>query len=163
MLTNDDDAAPTSTVAGALEHVALAASVAAALLLVGGVLFALASADLPNTGGDRFRLLGQAANPFIAALAAVAAALVAHERRRPPLDTRQRAPKAALALATAVSLAVVLLALNGVITDLTGSAGGLFRFSAVVSRLGTITLGALGLWIAATAPVRPGTPPPAAG
>ena len=66
-----------------VEWLPLVLSVAAAILLLGGVLFALASASSDTTGSaDRFRLLGQAANPFIAFLALAAVALVSEARRR---------------------------------------------------------------------------------
>ena len=143
---------PVSTRAatGPMELVAIALAVVAALLLLGGVLFAFASAEANGAGaGDRFRLLGQAANPFIAFLALAAGGLVVHERRAGA--ERQLAANAALGIATAVSLAVALLALNGVLNDLTGDAGTLFRLSAVVSRFAAIGLSALALWLSVTA------------
>lgn len=135
---------------GPMELVAIALAVVAALLLLGGVLFAFASAEANDAGaGDRFRLLGQAANPFIAFLALAAAGLVVHQRRAGADD--QVAANAALGIATAVSLAVALLALNGVLNDLTGDAGTLFRLSAVVSRLAAMGLSGLALWLSVTA------------
>ena len=129
--------------------IAIVVALAAAVLLLGGVLFAFASAASNGAGSDdRFRLLGQAANPFIAFLALASTALVVHHRRR---GERPWGAGAALGIATAVSLAVVLLALNGVLTDLTGAAGTLFKLSAVVSRLAAIALASLSLWLSVTA------------
>lgn len=142
-------AAPTAR-PGPIELVAIALAVVAALLLLGGVLFAFASAQANGAGaGERFRLLGQAANPFIAFLALAGAGLVVHQRRAGTED--QVAANAALGIATAVSLAVALLALNGVLNDLTGDAGTLFRLSAVVSRLAAMGLSGLALWLSVTA------------
>jgi hypothetical protein len=139
---------------GPLEVLPLVLAAAAAILLLGGVLFALATAAADTTGtADRFRLLGQTANPFIAFLALAAATLVLEGRRRhAPLT----ASGAALGIATAVSLAVVLLALNGLLTDLTGDTTTLFRLSAIVSRVATVVLGGTALWVSvATGPARP--------
>ena len=139
-----------------LPLVPLVLAVAAAILLLGGVLFALATADADATGSaDRFRLLGQAANPFIAFLALTASALVAHARRHP--DNGDVAYGAvASGISTAIALAVVLLALNGVLTDFTGDTTALFRLSAVVSRLSTLVLSGVTLWLAfVSGPARP--------
>jgi len=128
-------------------YVAVVLAAVAATLLLGGVLFAFANADAQRLGdADRFRLLGQAANPFIAFLGLVAVALVVRGRETGVFVVA--APKAAVVLATAVSVAVILLAVNGILTDITGGATALFRVSAVVSRLGTIGLSAFALWIA---------------
>ena len=153
------DARERRTAVGPLEALPLALAIAAAVLLLGGVLFALATAAADATGtADRFRLLGQAANPFIAFLSLAAAALVMDGRRHARTTT---AAPVASGIATAVSLAVVLLALNGVLTDLTGDTTALFRLSAIVSRLATLVLGGVSLWIAVVSgPARPGTPPP---
>ena len=164
----DDDAPgvpnPTPTVSpprprpGPLELVPLLLAAAAAVLLLGGVLFALATASA-DTGGttDRFRLLGQAANPFIAFLALAAVALVAADRKRTAAATiRVAAGGVALGVATAVALAVVLLAINGLLTDLTGDTTALFRLSAIVSRLATLALAGGALWLSvASGPARP--------
>ena len=146
---------------GPIEVLPLALAVTAAVLLLGGVLFALATAAADTTGtADRFRLLGQAANPFIAFLALTASVLVT-EGRRTGRDVT--AASVALGIGTAVSLAVVLLALNGVLTDLTGDTTALFRLSAIVSRMATLVLSGVSLWIAVvTGPARRGSPPPAA-
>ena len=148
---------PKRRAGGPVEALPLAMAAVSAVLLLGGVLFALATASSDTTGAaDRFRLLGQAANPFIAFLALTASALVLADRRRPTESRATIAAGAALGVATAVSLAVVLLALNGVITDLTGDTTVLFRLSAVVSRLATLILGGVSLWIAViSGPARP--------
>lgn len=145
-----------------LGFAAVTLAATAAALLLGGVLFAFASASARSSGGgspDRFRLLGQAANPFIAALALASVGLVVTERRERWMH--QVASVAALGIATAVSLAIALLAVNGIITDLTAETTGLFRASAIISRLATVVLGGLAMWIAATAPAPPGSRPPA--
>lgn len=139
---------------GPVELLPLALALAAALLVLGGVLFALATTAADTTGNvDRFRLLGQAANPFIAFLALAAAAMVSEGRRR------ARAVPAggiALGVATAVSLVVALLALNGLLTDLTSDTTTLFRLSAIVSRVATLTLSGVALWVSvASGPARP--------
>jgi hypothetical protein len=122
----------------------------AALLLLGGVLFAMATAAANGVDATaRFRLLGQAANPFVAFLVLVACALVVDARRRE--EPRWTAPGVALGIATAVALAAALLALNGVLTDVTGHSTALFRFSAVVSRVGTLAMSGLTLWLSAAA------------
>jgi hypothetical protein len=141
---------------GPLELLPLGLAVAGATLLLGGVLFALANAAADTTGtADRFRLLGQAANPFISFLSLTAAALVVDARRRPG-GRVVTAGGAALGVATAVSLAVVLLALNGILTDLTGDTTALFRLSAIVSRMATLVLSGVALWLAvASGPARP--------
>jgi hypothetical protein len=140
--------------------VAIVLAGADAVLLLGGVLYAFASADANGAdASDRFRLLGQAANPFIAFLALVVSVIVVHQRQRqhqgPGNDhlggRPQVASAAALGIATAVSLAVVLLALNGVLTDVTGSATALFKLSAVVSRLAAIGMAGFALWLGITA------------
>lgn len=139
---------------GPLELLPLALSTAAAVLLVGGVLFAIATAAADTRGTtDEFRLLGQAANPFIAFLALAAAALVVDGRRA---RRTVAAGGVALGIATAVSLAVVLLAVNGLLTDVTGDTTTLFRMSAIVSRLATLVLSGVALWASASSgPARP--------
>ncbi len=130
-----------------LSYAAVVLAAAAVTLLLGGVLFAFANADAQRLSDtDRFRLLGQAANPFIAFLGLAAVALAIRAKESGGFVVV--APKAAVGLATAVSVAVILLAVNGILTDITGGAAALFRVSAVVSRLGTITLSAFALWIA---------------
>ena len=138
---------------GPLEATAIVLAASAALLLLGGVLFAFGRADAGGADATaRFRLLGQAANPFTALLALGAVAVVIHQRRRG--GAAQIASGVALGLATAVSLALALLTLNGVLTDLTADATWLLKLGAFVNRLGAIVLSGLALWLAATA-----TPP----
>lgn len=135
---------------GPMELAAIVVSASAAVLLLGGVLFAFATADANGAdASDRFRLLGQAANPFIAFLALAGSALVVHQRQRGGVE--QVGGSAALAIGTAVSLAVALLALNGVLTDVTGDGGALFKLSAIVSRVAAIGLSGLALWLSVTA------------
>jgi hypothetical protein len=50
-------------------------------------------------------------------------------------------------IATAVSLAVVLLGINGVLTDLTADAGALLRLSSLITRLAPIGLAAVTVWL----------------
>lgn len=154
-MTDTTDDGPARN-AGPLEALPLGLAVTSAVLLVGGVLFALATAAADTTGSaDRFRLLGQAANPFIAFLTVAAAALVVDARRRTPA-VRLVAGGLALGSATAVALAVVLLALNGLLTDVTGDTTMLFRLSAIVSRMATLVLGGVTLWLSlASGPARP--------
>ena len=149
--------ARTSVAREPLALVPLVLAVTAAVLLLGGVLFALAQASADTTGtADRFRLLGQAANPFIAFLALTSAALVSDARRRRDPARPVAAAGAAIGVATAVALAVVLLAVNGLLTDLTGDTTALFRLSAMVSRLATLILGGVALWVSvASEPARP--------
>lgn len=163
-MTDDAEMNPTPSATSAptrrrvpdpIDALPIALAAVAAVLLLGGVLFALASADANHVDAtDRFRLLGQAANPFIAFLALAASAGIVEGRRRS--GRAFVAAGAASGIATAVSLAVLLLALSGILTDLTGDATALFRLSAVVSRLATIGLSGMALWLAATSgPARP--------
>ena len=140
-----------------LDLLPLVLATAAAVLLLGGVLFALASAAADTTGSaDRFRLLGQAANPFIAFLALAATALVGDARRRRDPAATVAAGGVAMGIGTAVSLAVVLLALNGLLTDVTGDTTAAFRLSAMVSRVATLVLSGVALWVAVVSePARP--------
>ena len=150
------DGPPTTRKAGPLAAVPLVLAVVAAILLLGGVLFALASASATPAGdAGRYRLLGQAANPFIAFLALAAAALVSESRRRGRSGDLV-AGGIAMGIATTVSLAIVLLAINGLLTDLTGDTTALFRVSAIVSRMATLALSGTTLWMALTTePARP--------
>jgi hypothetical protein len=157
-----DETPPRTARAARPEPLALTAIVLAvvdAVLLLGGVLFAFASADANGAdASDRFRLLSQAANPFIAFLALVTAVVIVRQRQgADDLGRPQVASGAALGIVTAVSLAVALLALNGIITDLTGDTTALFKLSAVVSRLAAVALSAFALWLSVTAapPRRP--------
>lgn len=142
---------PPSPPASRLLGVVLAA--VAATLLLGGILQALAAADARDVdGAGLFLLVAQAANPFVAFLALAAVAAVV--RARTAQGEVQSASAIALGLAAVVSATVVLLALNGILIDVTSETGGggLLRLSAVVSRVGSIALSAFALWLAATAP-----------
>jgi hypothetical protein len=149
----------TDRTSGPMELAAIVVAVTALLLLLGNVLFAFATADANGAdASDRFRLLGQAANPFIAFLSLSASGLVVHQRQRGGIE--QVGGGAALGIGNAVGLAVALLALNGVLTDLTGDGGALFTLSAVISRLAAIGLSGLTLWLSVTAvPPKPPEPP----
>ena len=166
---SDDEAIEATEVRGVkggpatdpLGYLPLALSVAAALMLLGAILFALASASSSTVGSvDRFRLLGAAAHP-VTALTALAAMVLLVEDRVRGTERALLAPVAS-GVATAVSLAVVLLGINGILTDLTGDAGALFRISSLITRLAPIGLAAVALWLslrsAPTARARRRTP-----
>ena len=130
-----------------LELLAVVVAVAAAILLVAGILYGFASASA--TRGDtteRVRLLGQAANPFIAALAVAACVLVTRHR------ASQAFAGAAMGLGATVGFATVLLALNALIIDFTGAGSMMFKTSAAISRIATILLAGYAVWLAATSP-----------
>lgn len=154
-----------------LDLVAVVASVASVAVLMAGVLAALALSDIRDVDGtERFRLLAQAASPSVAAFALVGVAMIVHGRRSGEggggWTSSQIAPGAALGIGAGVALVAALLALNGVVVDLTQEgAPGLYRLGNVIGRFATITLCGLALWLAATAPARRGslplaTPPP---
>jgi hypothetical protein len=129
----------------------LALAAAAALMLLGAILFALASASSSRVGSaDRFRLLGAAAHPVTALTALAAMVLVVEDRLR-AVGRLLLAPIAS-GIATAVSLAIVLLGINGILTDLTSDASGLFRISSLVTRLAPIGLAGLALWLSLAGP-----------
>ncbi|HUP85813.1 MAG TPA: hypothetical protein VM143_09115 [Acidimicrobiales bacterium] len=155
-MTDEEPPTPTRRKLEPIDALPLVLAVVAAVLLLGGVLFAFASAGANHVdGNDRFRLLGQAANPFISFLALAVATALVEGKRRTGRDTYTAAGVAS-GIATAVSLAVLLLAISGILTDLTGDASALLRLSAVVSRLATIALSGMALWLAAaTGPARP--------
>jgi hypothetical protein len=133
--------------------VPLALAGAAALMLLGAILFAFASAASAHVGAaDRFRLLGGAAGPLTALTALVAMVLVLEDRARS--TTRVVLAPVASGIATAVALAVVLLGVNGVLTDLTSDAGVLFRLSSLITRLAPIGLGSLTIWLSLGGPGR---------
>jgi len=145
------DESPARQRPAALDHLAIGLTAAAALLLLGGIIFAFAGAAASTAVANaRFRLLGQAANPFIVALALGGAALVVFERTT--ARVHQAFAGAALGTATAVALSSALLTLNGVVLDLTTKAPALARISYTTSRLSTLVLCGLCLWLAATAP-----------
>ena len=122
---------------------------AAALMLLGAILFALASASSARvTSADRFRLLGAAAHPVTALTALAAMALVVEDRIR--ATNRTLLAPIASGIATAVSLAIVLLGINGVLTDLTTDASAVLRLSTLVTRLAPIGLAGVALWLSVT-------------
>ncbi|HVM07597.1 MAG TPA: hypothetical protein VM345_03955 [Acidimicrobiales bacterium] len=136
-----------------LDYGSLVLVAAAAMLLLAGVLYAFALADARNDEAtERFRLLAQAATPFVAGLSLTAIALVVHERRKGG-EPAQVATSVTLGLGAAVSLVTVLLAANGVVVDLTASAAAMFKLSSVVGRLATIALAGFALWLSATTPL----------
>ena len=138
-----------------LDYGALVLVVAAAMLLLAGVIYAFAVADARNVdGSERFRLLAQASSPFIAGLALTAITLVVLERRRGG-EPAQVAASATLAVGAMVSLLALLLALNGVVVDLTTEGvGAMFKLSNVIGRLATVALSGLALWLSAVTPIR---------
>lgn len=142
-----------------LDYAAIAAVAAAALLLLAGIVYAFAVADARNVdGAERFRLLAQASSPFVATLALAGIAIVVHERRRD--DRRQVAAGAAVAAGAVVALLASLLALNGMIVDLTSAVGPMFKLSNVLGRLATVGLAGYALWLAAATPVNEPLGPP---
>jgi len=151
-----------------LDFVAVVSAATSAAVILAGVLAAFALSDIRDVDGtERFRLLAQAASPSVAAFALVAVALVVHGRRRSDAWTAtQVAAGAALGIGAGVAFVSALLALNGIVVDLTQEgAPGLYRLGNVIGRSATIGLSALALWLAATAPARPGSravaaPPP---
>jgi len=147
-----------------LEYASVVLAVAAALLLIAGIVYAFAVADAREVGGsERFRLLAQASSPFIAGLALAGIAIVVHERRRAesaavhgPEQLVQVAPAATLAIGSMTSLLGLLLALNGIVVDLTtDNVGASFKLSNVIGRLATVVLSGFALWLSATTPLRP--------
>ena len=170
---NEDIGSPpvASSPTNPLDFVAVVASAASVAVLMAGVLAALALSDIRDVDGtERFRLLAQAVSPSVAAFALVGVAMIVHGRRfgddRGGWTSTQVAPAAALGIGAGVAFVGALLALNGVIVDLTQEAApGLYRLGNVIGRFATIGLCALALWLAATAPARPGSravaaPPP---
>ncbi|MEA3075909.1 MAG: hypothetical protein QOF60_817 [Actinomycetota bacterium] len=134
-----------------LGYVALVVAVAAAILLVSGVLYGFATVAATGGGStERFRLLGQAASPFVGVMVLFVCAFVVHERRTGRV-TQVLGP-AALGIAATVGVATVLLALNALILDFTGDQSASFKISAAISRLATVLLAASAVWLAATAP-----------
>lgn len=154
-----------------LDFVAVVASAVSVAVLLAGVLAALALSDIRHVDGtERFRLLAQAASPSVAAFALVGVAMIVHGRRsgdgQDGWTSTQVAPGAALGIGAGVAFVSALLAINGIIIDLTQEgAPGLYRLGNVIGRFATIALCALAAWLAATAPVRRGSravaaPPP---
>ena len=156
-MTDAQTAAPATerVVRAPLDYAALVLVIAAACLLVSGVIYAFAYAAETRAGStQRFWLLAQAATPFVAGFALTSVALVAHERRTSSGATIA-ASGAALAVGAVVSLVALLLAANGLIVDVTREGVGFsFRLSSVVGRFGTMMLAAFALWLAAITPLR---------
>jgi hypothetical protein len=147
-----DTPATSKPPASIIDFVALALVVAAALLLAAGLLYAFAVVDARAIrGAERFRLLAQASSPFIAALALGGVGLVVNDRRR--RQHAQAQPTAVLIVGTVVSLLALLLAVNGVVVDLTSSAGTMFTVSNVLGRMATVVLSAFTLALCATTPL----------
>jgi hypothetical protein len=143
-----------------LDYVAVVAAATAAAAVLSGLLTALAIADIQHVDGTvRFRLLADAASASLAAFALAAVAIVVHGRRRTGgWSSTQVAAGVALGIGAAVALVAGLLALNGVVVDLTQEgATALFRLGKVISRLATLAVCGLTLWLAATAPAAPRT------
>ena len=137
-----------------LDYGALVVVIASALLLLAGVIYAFAVADARDVdGSERFRLLAQASSPFVAGLALIAITLVVHERRRGD-DPALVGGSAALGVGSAVSLVALLLALNGIVVDVTSDVDVMFVLSNVIGRLATVVLAGFGLWLSATTPIR---------
>jgi hypothetical protein len=155
MTDTPTDAPPSRVQRSPLDYGALVLVVAAAMLLLAGVIYAFAVADARNVdGSERFRLLAQASSPFIAGLALTAITLVVHERRRGG-EPAQVAGSATLAVGAMVSLLALLLALNGVVVDLTTEGvGAMFKLSNVIGRLATVSLSGFALWLTAVTPIR---------
>jgi riboflavin transporter FmnP len=122
-------------------------------LLLAGVLTAFARVRTlsgPDVATVRFQLLGQAANVFIAFLFVIAIVVIVADRRQ---DTpRQFAAGLVLGAATASSLMLVLLAVSGVVADLSLAGTALSRLAVVATRLTTVLLSAFAMWLGATAP-----------
>ena len=123
----------------------LAAFAAAIALLAGSLLVAFGQFDRFNDGDAKLRLIGNAANPLTAALLLAAAGAA--------MSTLQRW---VLPAAAGVSFLMGLLALNGVVLDLTQSGNLSLRLGSVVLRLGTLALcaGTVWLWFAKPANVQ---------
>jgi cytochrome bd-type quinol oxidase subunit 2 len=140
---------------------AVVAAAAAAILLLAGIVYGFATVAANGGGGmtERLRLLGQAASPFVAGVAALACALVVHDRGTGRRGQRYSGP--AMAVGATVAFATVLLALNGLIFDFTGGdVPASFKFSSAISRVATVLLAAYAVWLAATAPMPPPPAPP---
>ena len=144
------------------DYAAVVFAGAGGLLLLAGILYAFAVADARDVGGtERFRLLAQASSPFVAAMALTAIILLVVERRRDDVfGGRQASGPVVMTVAAVVALVALLLAVNGIIVDLTTSGvGGLFRVSNAIGRLATVTLAGFALWLSVTAPPpNPGPP-----
>lgn len=134
-----------------LEVVAALILASAVALLAGSVLGALATESPTGTVSTtaRLELLARSANATTAFLVLASLAAVVLPRT---YDRHSEGPLARIVVAVGGVAAVVLglLALNGLLLDLTSGDRTLFlRFSLVVFRLGTIALAAGSLWLAA--------------
>jgi hypothetical protein len=137
-----------------LDYAALVLVGSATGLLIAGLTYAFAYNSLrPTSGTDRFRQLAQAATPFAALLLVLGVALVVYERRSSSPPT-QVGHGVALGLGGGVALFTILLALNGILIDLTRGGTGLVRLSNVLGRVVTVVLAGYALALAATAPTR---------
>ena len=155
----DSTADPTSTpwrLALELGTVTLATS--AALLLAGNVVNALGlnPARGSYSATVRFTLLGNAANPFIAAMALTAAVCAVALRPSPRTGSRSKVAGKVILATGVVGLVTAVLCLNGILLDFTTSgASGLVRLATILYRLGTLALSAGTLWIAFAASAKP--------
>jgi hypothetical protein len=142
-----------------LDYTALVLVGSATGLVIAGLAYAFAYNSVRGVNGtERFRLLAQAATPFAALLLVLGIALVVYERRSES-PTPQVGQAVALGLGGGLALFVVLLALNGIVIDLSRASQGLVRLSNVVGRLVTVALAGYALALAATAPGRRDSPP----
>ena len=109
---------------------------AAAVLVIGGVLFAALAvpSGLPDAGTRRLELLGNAGSSFTALLVVGAAVAGAGSKR-------------VLGMAAALSVLLVLLALNGVVVDLTDDAGVKVGIGRAVTRMATVVLAGYVVWL----------------
>lgn len=119
----------------------------AAVLLVGGLVFAVFAvpSGVPNAGTRRLELLGNAGSSFTALLVLAAALIGGGESKR------------VLGLSAGLGVVLVLLALNGVLVDLTGGAGLEVGAGRAITRLATVVLAgfAVVLWYRSTPGGRP--------
>ena len=137
----------------ALDYGALVLVAAGAMLLLAGILYAFALVSARDVEGpERFRLLAQASSPFVAALVLAAIVMVIIDRRRDDPQGSETLGSLALVGGATVALVALLLALNGIVIDLTAEVGVVFKLSNVVGRLATVVLAGFALVLAATAP-----------
>ncbi len=143
--------------------VGLALTVSSAAFVVGAVLGALATEDPSGVSATRrFEFLSRAADPVPAALAllGVVAILVAEDGSA----TRQLASRIAIGTAAFFGVVIVLLAINGILLDITTDNGSaLIRLSRILFlRLGPIVLSGATVWLSLSAQTPPDTPAPEA-
>jgi hypothetical protein len=147
-----------------LDYVAIVVAGTSFALIAAGALAAQALSDLRGVDGtERFRLLAQAASPSVAAFALLAVAIAVYGRRHTDgWAGEQVAATPALGIGAGVAFVTALLALNGVVVDLSQEGpNALYRLGNVIGRMATLALCGLALWLAATAPARRESPPPA--